>query len=89
LTAIPSSPDSSFTFALPQVVGFPLASKRQPNSPAFFPARCPAFTDTMNHPEPFHQSHDEQNIEGNRTFDTTMTATRAIWLALTASSTRR
>jgi hypothetical protein len=77
LTAIPSSQDPTFTFALPQVVGFPLASKRQPNSPAFFPPHCPAFTDTMNHPEPIHHSHDKQKIEGNRTFDKTMAATRA------------
>jgi hypothetical protein len=31
----------------------------------------------MNHPEPIHQSHDKQNIEGNPSFDKTMTATRA------------
>jgi hypothetical protein len=52
-------------------------SKRHPKSPAFFPPHCPAFSDTMNHPEPIHQSHDKQNIEGNRTFDKTVAATRA------------
>src|SRR5580658_6678315 len=51
-TATSSSPESSFTFAVPQVVGFPLASKRHPNSPAFFSPHCPAFTDTTNPPDP-------------------------------------
>jgi hypothetical protein len=35
----------------------------------------------MNDAEPIGQSHDKQNIEGNRTFEKTMTATRAkSWL---------
>jgi len=52
LTTTSTSPDSSFTFAVPQLVGFPLASKRQPNNPAFFSPHCPAFTATTYHPDP-------------------------------------
>src|SRR5271157_6510082 len=51
-TTTSTSPDSSFTFAVPHLVGFPLASKRQPNNPAFFSPHCPAFTATTNQPDP-------------------------------------
>src|SRR5215831_9609516 len=52
LTTTSSSPDSSFTLAVPHVVGFPAVSNRQPKSPAFFSPHCPAFTATTNHPDP-------------------------------------
>jgi hypothetical protein len=52
LTITSTSPDSSRTFAVPQVVGFPLALKRHPKRPAFFSPHCPAFTATTNHPDP-------------------------------------
>ena len=51
-TVTSTSPDSSFTLAVPQVVGLPVALKRQPNRPSFFSPHCPAFTATTNHPEP-------------------------------------
>src|SRR6516225_11194513 len=52
LTTTSSSPDSSFTLAVPHMVGFPVVSNRQPKSPAFFSPHCPAFTATTNHPDP-------------------------------------
>ena len=52
LTTTSSSPDSSFTRAVPHVVGFPVLSNQHPKSPAFFSLHCPALTATTNHPDP-------------------------------------
>src|ERR1700690_1106686 len=52
LTVTSSSPESSLTLAVPQVVSFPVALNRQPKRPSFFSPHCPAFTATTNHPDP-------------------------------------